>query len=154
MCAASLMARTLPPIASERIDGCPCAIVWIAPARITTSAVCEGVKPFQRKLVQIYLIGLGGQLLPERPCDGFRRILDEIVAPDLPGNQHGVIGTRPSQPIEQGDVIRWQLIENAVAILNDERIQKDHSRYPIEHFFRDLLNDRSSETMADQNDSL
>jgi hypothetical protein len=39
-----------------------------------------------------------------------------------------------------------------VAVLNDERIQKDHSHDPIRHLLRELLNDRSSETMADQND--
>src|SRR5215469_14690578 len=95
----------------------------------------EGVKPLQTKLVQIDPIGLGGQLLPERPCHRLRCILYEIVAPDFPRNQHRIIGTRCRQLIKQGYVIRWQLIEDAVTVLNDERIQKDHPPDPVGKFF-------------------
>src|SRR5215475_3673556 len=99
----------------------------------------KGVKPLQAQLVQIDLIRLWGQPLPQRPCHGFWCILDEIITPDFPGNQHRVIGTRSGQLIEQGYIIRRQLIEDAVAVLNDERIQKDCPLDPVRKFFRYFL---------------
>ena len=56
---------------------------------------------------------------------------------------HGInivlVGARFGQLIEQSYVIRWQLIEDAVAVLNNERIQKDHPLDPVGEFFRHFL---------------
>jgi hypothetical protein len=65
--------------------------------------------------------------------------LDEIVTPDFPGNQHRVIGTRFGELIEQGHVLRWQFIEHAVPVLNDERIHKHSPLDPAGDFFGNLL---------------
>jgi hypothetical protein len=59
----------------------------------------QRVKPFQTEMVQVDLIRLWGQLLPERPGKGLGRILNEIISPDFPGDQHGVIGTLSSKII-------------------------------------------------------
>ena len=110
----------------------------------------EGVVPFQIYLIQVDLIRLWGELLPDRPRHRFWCVLDEIVAPDFPRDQHCVVRARPGQMVDQGREFGWQDIEDALAVLKYKRIQEDNPRDLVGDLFRHLLNNRTPETMTYQ----
>src|SRR6516164_16925 len=111
----------------------------------------ERVKPFQIQSVQVHLVRLRGQLLPQRAGPWLWRILDEIVTPEFPWDQHCVDRTLPSQIIEQTHVLRWQFIENAMAVLDNKGIQKDGPLDQSGDVFRYLLYYRTAKAMPHQN---
>ena len=77
-----------------------------------------------------------------------------MVTPDLPGNQHRIVGARRCQLVKESCIIRWQLIEDAMSVLNDKRIQKYCSLDAAGKFLRHFLYHRSAETMPNQYDLL
>src|SRR5215467_3634141 len=61
----------------------------------------ERVKPFQIQPVQVHLVRFRGQLLPQREGPGLWRILDEIVTPDFPWDQHCVVRTSRARSLNR-----------------------------------------------------
>jgi hypothetical protein len=89
-------------------------------------------------------------VLPRRPT----ATISQIVAPDFPGDQHCVVGACPSERVEYGHVIAWQIVEDALAILYNKGIQEDSSSDKLGAYFSHFLNYRSAKTMAHQDDVL
>src|SRR5215469_14125888 len=91
----------------------------------------ERVEAFQVQLVQVDLSRLRRQLGPRRSGHGFRRVLNEIVAPGLPGrNLHDAVRTRRGRIIAvlgcqriQEDI--WQNVEDALVIAEDESVKEN-----------------------------